>query len=396
MRRQICLRIRRGLLIAAVVLLAGCAERKTGPWNLRELASPPRMEWVNASGPVRGLYYAGEPYRGKPTRVFAYCALPETRDKVPAMVLVHGGGGKAFREWAEIWGRRGYAAIAMDLAGCGPDGKRLPDGSPDQSHEEKFEAIRRGVREAWPWHAVANVIRAHSLLRTLPGVDPHRTGVTGISWGGYLTCIVAGLDDRFRAAAPVYGCGFLHENSAWLRMFERMTPPDRQAWIDNFDPSQYLPGCRVPTLFLNGTNDLAYPLDSYRKSYRLVRGPRTLCVTIRMPHSHPAGWAPQEIGIFMDSVLRGGAPLARIGRVRQDGRKVTAPFTAVVPVIRAELAYTTDSGSWRERQWHSLPATVSRNEVTAELPVTRGITWFLTLTDEREATVSSEHEEAGP
>ena len=26
----------------------------------------------------------------------------------------------------------------MDLAGCGPDGKRLPDGGPDQSDGEKF------------------------------------------------------------------------------------------------------------------------------------------------------------------------------------------------------------------------------------------------------------------
>jgi len=29
--------------------------------------------------------------------------------------------------------------------------------------------------------------------------------VTGISWGGYLTCIVAGIDDRLKAAVPVYG-----------------------------------------------------------------------------------------------------------------------------------------------------------------------------------------------
>ena len=36
-------------------------------------------------------------------------------------LLVHGGEGTAFREWAELWAKRGYAAIAMDLAGCGRD-----------------------------------------------------------------------------------------------------------------------------------------------------------------------------------------------------------------------------------------------------------------------------------
>ena len=58
----------------------------------------------------------------------------------------------------------------------------------------------------------------------LPGVDPDRIGVTGISWGGYLTCIVAGVDPRFRFAAPVYGCGFLGDNSAWLPEFQKMGP----------------------------------------------------------------------------------------------------------------------------------------------------------------------------
>ena len=76
-------------------------------------------------------------------------------------------------------------------------------------------ARRRGQR-LWTYHAVAAVIRGHSLLLAQKEVDPQRIGLTGISWGGYLTCIVAGLDDRLKVAVPVYGCGFLHENSCWL------------------------------------------------------------------------------------------------------------------------------------------------------------------------------------
>ncbi len=30
----------------------------------------------------------------------------------------------------------------------------------------------------------------------------------GDQLGGYLTCIVAGLDHRLKVAVPVYGCGF--------------------------------------------------------------------------------------------------------------------------------------------------------------------------------------------
>ena len=48
----------------------------TTPWNLKKLSEPPQLEWVDADGPVRSLLYEGEPYQGKPTRVFAYYATP--------------------------------------------------------------------------------------------------------------------------------------------------------------------------------------------------------------------------------------------------------------------------------------------------------------------------------
>ena len=197
----------------------------TTPWDLIDLSQPPAYEWSNQESPVWSLYYEGEPYKNQPTHVFAYYASPATleaknvvENSYPAVVLVHGGGGTAFKEWAELWAKRGYAAIAMDLAGCGPDRKRLADGGPDQSDKEKFGAIDQSPHDQWTYHAVANVILAHSLIRSFKEVDASRTAVTGISWGGYLTCIVAGLDNRFKAAVPVYGCGFLHKNSVWLDM----------------------------------------------------------------------------------------------------------------------------------------------------------------------------------
>lgn len=372
---------------------AASAERTVGPWDLDALAKVPECTWIDSTGPVRSLFYAGEPYQGRPTRVFAYYAVPEKREgRLPAMVLVHGGGGKAFREWAELWGKRGYAAMAMDLAGHGPDGKRLPDGGPDQDDNAKFLDIAKGIREAWPYHAVANVIRAVSLIRSLPEVDADRVGITGVSWGGYLTCIVSGVDERLKVSVPVYGCGFLWEDSAWLPVFAKMPPSDRELWIKTYDPSKYLSGCRMPVLFMNGTNDFAYPLGSYQKSYRLVKGPRTLCVTVNMPHGHAEGWRPKEIGLFVDSVLKGGKPLAAVGRVERQGTKVMVKYSADVPVKEAVLHYTTDSGPWQKRVWHSKPAELTQGEVRGDLPADKGVVYFLTLRDERDAVVSTEHE----
>jgi len=401
MNRRLCVAPVMGLaLLLATVSVATAAEqtdkRFAGPWNLDELKKTPAASWGEQSGQVREVYYEGEPLDGKPTRVFAYYARPESGDgPFPGMVLVHGGGGTAFDQWATLWAKRGYAAIAMDLGGCGPQRKRLSDGMPAQGHPEKFRQFSTDeeARLLWTYHAVAAVIRGHSLLAARDEVDARRTGLTGISWGGYLTCIVAGLDDRFQVAVPVYGCGFLHENSCWLGEFARLGPEQTRRWVAHFDPSRYLPGVRCPILFVNGTNDFAYPLDSYQKSYRSVPGPVDVRIQVRMQHGHPQGWAPREIGLYVDSVLTGGDPLPKLSAIKTADGKATASFTAKVPVTQGHLHFTAGTGPWKARKWESVEAKLADGLVSAQLPAERPVVCYLSVTDERDAMVSTEHVE---
>jgi dienelactone hydrolase len=368
-----------------------------GPWDLAELRKPVDFTVCGESDGLQKILYRNESLGGRPTRVFAYYGAPKNAPgRVPAMVLVHGGGGTAFPQWVRLWVDRGYAAVAMDLAGHGADGKRLPDGGPEQDDGAKFRDVAKGLRETWSYHAVAAVIRGVSFLGGRPEVDPNRIGITGISWGGYLTCIVAGLDDRLKLAVPVYGCGFLYDDSSWTGILKSLPDRLRQTWIDNFDPSVYLPNCRMPILFVNGTNDQHYRMDCYQRSYRLVGGPRTLCVTVRMPHSHQHGWAPKEIGIFADSILTGGKPLPRFSLVRRRDDRVEASFTAAVPIAKADLNYTLDRGPWPDRKWQTQPADLRDGRIRTTLPEGRPIAYFLTVTDRRGATVSTEHEVIPP
>jgi len=369
----------------------------TTPWDLIALSQPPVYEWSSQDSSVWSLYYEGESYKNQPTRVFAYYASPATLEaknageKVfPAVVLVHGGGGTAFKEWAELWAKRGYAAIAMDLAGCGPDRKRLADGGPDQSDEEKFGAIDQSPQEQWTYHAVANVILAHSLIRSFKEVDANRTAVTGISWGGYLTCIVAGLDNRFKAAVPVYGCGFLHRNSVWLGQFEKMTSQQKDKWIHLWDPSMYIGSATMPVFFVNGTNDFAYPLDSYSKTYGLVKSERNFRITVNMPHGHQQGWEPKEIGLFVDQYLKDGIPLAKIMKPQIDNGKVRAKIKSKTALISANLLYTKGTMPINKLDWESVPAHIEGNFIVSPAPPDEATIWFLTVTDNREAIVSSE------
>ena len=111
-------------------------------------------------------------------------------------------------------------------------------------------------------------------------------------------------------------------------------------------------------LWVTGSNDFAYTLNALQPSYRLPKGPRTLCIRLRMPHGHGgAGENPEEIRVFADSILKGGPPLPRITGQGREGNEVWATFdieSAGRP--RRELNYTRDIGPWQERKWEAIPA----------------------------------------
>jgi dienelactone hydrolase len=354
---------------------------------------------LNAEG-VKSCFYQGLDYHGHPTRIFAWYGTPMTgaKDKkFPAMVLIHGGGGTAFDRWVKLWNSRGYAAIAMDLCGCVPVGtygnwKRHDQGGPP-GWDASFQQLDDPIQEQWTYQAVAAIVLAHSLIRSYPEVDTDRIGVTGISWGGYLTCITAGVDSRFRFAVPVYGCGYLGENSHWMPAFEKLGPDLARRWLSQWDPSVYLPRCEIPILWVNGTNDFAYPMDSWQKSYRLPKGSRTLCLRIRMPHDHgPPGENPEEIRVFADSLLKDGQPLVQIVEQGHSDRELWAKFKSAVPVTKAELEFTADTGRWQDRKWETLPAQIEResSRVHAMIPQNAKVC-YLNLFDDRDCVVSSEH-----
>ncbi len=400
---------RYGVMLAGMVCAAAVRvlAQQAGPWDREALFKVPQVfdapEY--ATNGVKAVFYEGVPYQGKPTRVFAYYGLPEAAPgkKVPAMVLVHGGGGSAFIRWVKLWNSRGYAAISMDTCGA-VSGNAY--GQEQKGHVRHawagpagwggFDKAGDPVTDQWTYHAVAAVLRGHSLLRSLPGVDPDRVGITGISWGGYLTCIAASVDDRFAFAVPVYGCGFLGDNSAWLGNFTAMGAERAKRWLGLWDPSAYLAQAKMPFLWVDGSNDFAYPMDSLQKSYHMLKTPYALCVRLRMPHGHGApGENPKEIYAFAEHFARGGKALPEFTSVKREGRQVTATFgSGPCTVVRAELNYTADKGAWKERKWEALPVTSDScaGTVTADIPENATV-YYLNLFTEEDLVVSSEHEE---
>ncbi|WP_460513803.1 alpha/beta hydrolase family protein [Cyclobacterium sediminis] len=370
----------RGLVMAQTGLSLPPALKGKIPWDLSTLSQAPEFEWLNQSDSVWSLRYTGEKYEGKVTEVFAYYASPATigaenvgSGDFPGIVLVHGGGGTAFQIWVKEWAERGYAAIAMDLGGdqplptaeqenpWGSKRTRMENGGPKQDDVHKFFRLDEAFTEQWQFHSVSNIIRAHSLIRSFEEVNPEKTAITGISWGGYLTNLTVGVDQRFAAAVPVYGCGFLQEGSAWDKQFDSLGVAETQRWVKLWDPSSYVGNATADMLFVNGTNDFAYFVENWQKTANLAKDAQFTLIP-EMKHSHLHGAAPEEIYRFISTQLEDKSEFISSVKLKHKGGKVKYSISHASDKIY--MAYTGDEKRSPEREWKLIPLDKAKGKVT--------------------------------
>jgi dienelactone hydrolase len=387
------------LRVASVVLLAmpARAAEPAGDFGalrarvlaLGEMTAPPAYApaaGFAAEGRLRPIFFDSVPWRGRPTRVFAWLGVPETAGgKVPGVVLVHGGGGTAFKEWVAKWNERGFAAIS--IATEGQTDRRAegpPKGGAQWMRHDAGGPSRDGIYadsgeplgDQFMYHAVAASILAHSLLRSLPEVDAAKVGVSGISWGGVITSTVIGIDPRFAFAVPIYGCGHLADaENQWGRALGT-NALYREVW----DPMVRMARAKLPVLWLSWPGDQHFPLDCQAESYRAAPGARMVSLIPGMRHSHPAGWNPPDGYAFAESVVRDGRPWCVQSALSREGARVTVVFAATRPLESATLVATNERGFTGNRAWTETPATLSRDgdrwRIEATLP--EGATaWFV-------------------
>jgi dienelactone hydrolase len=388
-------------LILCLLLNWGAANAaQVGPWDLDTLLTIPKWEETEkaAQEGMTGILYDSIPVNGKHVQVFAYYSAPKgnaPEEGWPAVVCVHGGGGTAFNEWVAKWNDHGYAAISMDLEGHYPireneeaRSPRLPTENPGLSRIGIFGDYEKPIEQQWYYHAVAQVILAHSLIRSFSEVNPDKIGITGISWGGTLASTIMGVDNRFAFAIPVYGCGFLPDSDGNQGL--AIKPGKYTDFVNrHFDGSAYFGNVKIPTFWVNGTNDTHFPMPSTQKSSRAVQGPATVRYELRMRHGHYPGWEPAEIYAFADSVVKQGPPLVQFGKPKLKGEEATVSFTSSRKVTDASFYYTKAVSAWPERLWEENPANLSITTLTATVPA--GATaFYFSATDERGLMVSSD------
>lgn len=329
-------------------------------WDLKALSKVPEVYTIKEDR-VRSFLYKGVDYNGRVTQVFAYYSNPDMLagrtsegKKYPGVILVHGGAGRAFKEWVEKWAADGYAAIAMDLSGNGETGEKLENGGPCLSEDNVFKRIEEGdLKNVWTYQAVSNVILAHSLLLSFPEVDTTKTCITGISYGGYITCIIAALDKRFKAAVPVYGCAYFDESDFFKEFLDHLSSENKRQWMKYFDPSVYLPFAKGQFLFVNGNKDRFFNVEPYQKTIRLLAQTQsTICIKPDMNHNYIEGWNSPEIKCFFESILNRGKPLLKIYKLSVGKSYVSVNCDSSRSIKSAVFYYSNDSVSSNlQRVW---------------------------------------------
>ena len=343
---------------------------------LGELVVPPAFvdaEGFDHENGIRAIYFDALDYEGRPTKVFAWLGIPKVRAaKVPGIVLVHGGGGTAFRKWVEKWNDNGFAAIAIAHEGQVDrrDGRRkwAKHKWPGPSRTGHYKDTSKTLKDQWMYHAVADTILANSLLRSLPEIRSDKVGLMGVSWGGVITSTVMGIDSRFAFAIPTYGCGDMAgaENHWGAALGKNAFY--REVW----DPLHYLPQAKMPALWFSWPEDHHFPLDSQAASYRAMSGEYMVSLLPGMKHSTPASWNPPDSYAFAKSVVRDGKPWCSQISKRVNGGSLEVALSSSKPLDRAVLISTTDTGFTGSRTWIESPARLQRSDgkwtVAARLP----------------------------
>ncbi len=385
------------LFVVSLACADDSAVQRAEVLALGQLTAPPAImaaEGYEREGRLRAIYFDALDYEGKPTKVFAWLGIPQERKgKVPGIVLLHGGGGTAFRQWVEKWNERGFAAIAIALEGQidQRNDKRIwkKHTWPGPSRPGHYRDSAKPLEDQWMYHVVADTILANSLLRSLPEVNAKQVGVMGVSWGGVITSTVMGIDSRFAFAIPTYGCGHMADvDNHWGAALGENTLY-REVW----DPMHYLPRAKMPALWFSWPQDRHFPLDSQAASYRAMSGEYMVALLPDMKHSCPASWNPPDSYAFAESVISDGKSWCPQTSAHLNDDAVEVVFSSLKPLDHAVLISTTDTGFTGNRKWIEFPARLQRIDgrwvVTAKLP--NETTAYFVNVKAGDLTVSSEY-----
>ncbi|MEM0083964.1 MAG: S9 family peptidase [Candidatus Methanomethylicia archaeon] len=186
--------------------------------------------------------------------------------KYPTIIFIHGGPKSTFGYSLmfehQIFASNGYIVVYANIRGSG-------------GYSEEFADIRRkyGERDYQDFMEMVDYI-----TKTYPSIDEERIGITGISYGGYMTNWIITQTNKFKAAVSLNGI------SCWLAEFGTTDigfhfVPDqiggdwwtnREEWI-NKSPITHADKVQTPILIIHSMEDYRCYIDQALLFYTALK-----------------------------------------------------------------------------------------------------------------------------
>lgn len=195
--------------------------------------------------------------RGKYT-IEAWMLKPPSFDssrRYPLVIDIHGGPNGFF----------GYA-LSPQHESLATDGFIVVFANPRGSSSYGREFTMQ-VTEDWGGEDYLDLMAVVDKACEEPYVDPERLGVSGYSYGGYMTAWIIGQTDRFKAAvcgAPCFDLESMYGTSDISHVFGELQwggqPHTSKEWYEKHSPSAYAHRATTPTLIIHGEEDERCPI----------------------------------------------------------------------------------------------------------------------------------------
>ncbi len=205
--------------------------------------------------------------------------IPGGDGKRPLVVEIHGGP-HALYGWAPVWEFQLLAAAGIGVFYCNPRGS-----------EGYGQAFNDANHRDWGPGPMRDVLAGVDALVADGLADPDRLGVTGGSYGGYLTNWIVAHDHRFRAAmtcrsvsdmAVLFLTGDI-SGGDWARMSFDATPWEDPDYFREISPITYAPAIRTPLLIQHSERDLRTTIGQAEALFTVLRSHRRPVRLLRVP-----------------------------------------------------------------------------------------------------------------
>ena len=162
------------------------------------------------------------------------------------------------------------------------------------------EDFRWGIWGGWGFNDYDDLMAGVDHAIASYRIDTDRMGVTGYSYGGYLTNWVITQTNRF--AAAIAGASI----SNWVSDYgvadiprtkesEFFGPPWEERGLENLlrsSPIIHAQGVTTPTLFVHGEYDHRVPIEEAEQMYVALHKQGVPAKFVRYPESYHGGWTP--------------------------------------------------------------------------------------------------------